>query len=308
MQAPILYSGLGLDRCHHRRRDANPGDLAAQKTARFVPYWQGRQLIAGEPPRAVWLDHQQAKALVDLQSAPCLLLGEDATGPLLALDVSSLAGGEDGPDLGLGQWVNLRAVGGRLETEEAALLAYARGMLIWRERTRFCCVCGTALRVDDAGHSLKCTNAACAAPHFPRTDPAIITLVIDRQGRALLGRQPVWTPGMYSCLAGFVEPGETLEEAVAREVWEEAGIRVLSATYVANQPWPFPSSLMVGFTALAEGEAPNPDRLEIEDARWFTRQEVDQFGERESPGRDGLFLPSRDSISRFLIERWRRGE
>lgn len=308
MQAPILYSGLGLDRCHHLRRDADLADLTQRETARFAPYWQGRQLIAGNPPQAVWLGRDQARALVDIQTAPCLLLGEDARGPLLALDVSALAGGEDGPDLGLGQWVNLRSVGGRLETEEAALLAYARGMLIWRERTRFCCVCSAPLRVDDAGHSLKCTNPDCAAPHFPRTDCAIITLVTDRQGRALLGRQPVWTPGMYSCLAGFVEPGETLEEAVAREVWEEAGVRVLSASYRASQPWPFPSSLMVGFIALAEGEAPNPDRHEIEDARWFTRDEVAQFGEREAPGRDGLFLPSRDSISRFLIEEWRRGE
>ncbi len=306
MKTPLLYSGLELDRSHRLRRDADLAELTRRPGARFAPYWRGLQLVAGTPATAaVWLDRDRMKSLIDPTQAPCLLLGEDAAGPLLALDISAIPGGEDGPDLGLGQWVTLRAVGGRLPAPEAALLAYARGMLIWRERTRFCCVCGTPVTIADAGHSAKCANPACAALHYPRTDPAIIMLVTDTQGRALLGRQPVWAPGMYSCLAGFVEPGETLEEAVAREVWEEAGIRVISATYVANQPWPFPSSLMVGFTALAEGGEPNPDRHEIEDARWFTREQVDSFGEREAPGPDGLFLPSRDSISRFLIEKWR---
>jgi len=312
MKSPILYSGLALDRSHHLRRDADLAGLSMHPSARFAPYWQGLQLVAGAPPAAVWLGHDRIGALIDPTRAPCLLLGQDANGPLLALDISTLPGGEDGPRLGakhqeLGQWVTLRAVGGRLPPSDAALLAYARGMLIWRERTRFCSACGAPLAIADAGHSAKCTNAACAALHYPRTDPAIIMLVTDTQGRALLGRQPGWAPGMYSCLAGFVEPGETLEEAVAREVWEEAGVRVVSATYVANQPWPFPSSLMVGFTALAEGGDPRPDHHEIEDVRWFSRDQVAAFGERDAPGPAGLFLPSRDSISRALIEQWRQG-
>ena len=307
MKSPILYSGLELNRSHHLRRDGDLAELSRRPNARFAPYWRGLQLIAGLPPAMVWLDRDRAASLVDLAQAPCLLLGEDAGGPLLALDISTVPGDEDGPRLGLGQWSNLRAIGGRLPAAEAALLAYARGMLIWRERTRFCSVCGAPVTINDAGHSALCTNPDCATPHYPRTDPAIIMLVTDAQDRALLGRQPIWAPGMYSCLAGFVEPGETLEEAVAREVWEEAGIRVTSVRYMANQPWPFPSSLMVGFIAASEGGEPIPDRHEIEDVRWFSRDEVESFGEREAPGRDGLFLPSRDSISRFLIEEWRRG-
>ncbi|TAN66162.1 MAG: NAD(+) diphosphatase [Magnetospirillum sp.] len=307
METPILYSGLALDRRHRLRRDADLAELTRRPTARFAPYWRGRQLVGGEPPVAVWLDRDRAASLLDPAEAPCLLLGEDAGGPLLALDISALPGGEDGPDLGQGRWANLRSVGGQLPAADAALLAYARGMLVWRGRTRFCCVCGGPLTIADAGHSARCAAVGCAALHFPRTDPAIIMLVTDTQDRALLGRQPGWAPGMYSCLAGFVEPGESLEEAVAREVWEEAGIRVAGASYAASQPWPFPSSLMIGFTARAEGGEPIPDQHEIEDVRWFSRDQVAAFGEREVPGPGGLFLPSRDSIARVLIEQWRNG-
>ncbi|MDO8608551.1 MAG: NAD(+) diphosphatase [Phaeospirillum sp.] len=307
MKPPILYSGLALDRSHRLRRDADLAELVARPTARFAPYWRGRQLLSDTPTAVVWLDRDQIPATIDPGQAPCLLLGEDSEGPLLALDISAVPGGEDGPDLRLGQWVGLRSVGSRLPASDAALLAYARGMLVWRDRTRFCCVCGSAVVIADAGHSARCADPDCAALHFPRTDPAIIMLVTDAEGRALLGRQPAWPPGMYSCLAGFVEPGETLEEAVAREVREEAGIQVISAAYAASQPWPFPSSLMIGFTALAEGGPPTADPHEIEDVRWFRRDQVAAFGEFNAPGPDGLFLPSRDSIARVLIERWLEG-
>ena len=310
MSPPILYSGLSLDRAHRTRRDGDPAALIRHAHARFAPFWRGLQLIGGTPPAAIWAGPALAMALIERLDAPFLLLGEDAQGPLFALDVSALEAGEAGPDLGGGldgTWQMLRTVGRQLDGEDAALLAYARGMLIWRGRTRFCSVCGTPLRIEDAGHSARCTAESCATPHFPRTDPAIIVLVQDSRGRALLGRQPVWTPGMYSCLAGFVEPGETLEEAVAREVWEEAGIRVAKATYVASQPWPFPSSLMLGFNAVAVDGEPQPDAHEIEDARWFERAEVARFGEADAPGEAGRFLPRLDSISRALIEAWLKG-
>jgi NAD+ diphosphatase len=308
MITPLLYSGLGLDRAHRLRRESDLARLVQDESARFVPYWRGRQLVAGTPPTALRLSHRHLPPGFDLAACPSLLLGvaEDES-PVLAIDLSELDAGEDGPALADGTWVSLRSVGGLLPADDAALLAYARGMLIWRARTRHCSVCGGRLVVADAGHSTRCADESCAALHFPRTDPAIIMLVTDPAGRALLGRQPVWPPGMYSCLAGFVEPGESLEEAVAREVWEEAGIRIDSARYAASQPWPFPSSLMIGFTAMAAGGEPRPDRHEIEDARWFTRAEVERFGEAAAPGPDGHFLPSRDSIARRLIEDWRRG-
>ncbi|WP_245651136.1 NAD(+) diphosphatase [Paramagnetospirillum marisnigri] len=303
----MLYGGLELDRAHGLRHASDPLALARHPGARICLYWRGRQPVTGEPPVAALTDWASVGSLIDSLAAPLVLLGQDGEAPVVAADISGLEAPEDGPDLGLGRWVMLRSAGGTLPRQDAALLAYARGILIWRERTRFCSVCGQPLTVADAGHCGKCSDDTCGAPHFPRTDSAIIVLVTDPQGRALLGRQPVWAPGMYSCLAGFVEPGETLEEAVAREVWEEAGIRVRSARYVASQPWPFPSSLMIGFMATADGEEPNPDRTEIEDARWFTRAEVSRFGEASAPGEHGRFLPSRDSISRALIQHWLEG-
>ncbi len=310
MTVRILYSGLALDRAQTVRRRADITELARMPSARFAPYWRGLQLIGGNPPAALWAGADIALPLLDSLDATCLLLGMDDRGPLLALDLSRLDAGEGGPALGpdlAGKWVMLRSVGGQLPAEDAALLAYARGMLVWRDRTRYCSVCGAALAFDDAGHSAKCVSESCAALHFPRTDAAIIVLVTDRSDRALLGRQPVWQPGMYSCLAGFVEPGESLEEAVAREVFEESGIRITSASYVASQPWPFPSSLMLGFTARAEGGEPVADPHEIEEVRWWSRDEVRRFGEADAPGPDGHFLPRRDSISRFLVDRWLRG-
>jgi NAD+ diphosphatase len=300
---PLLYTGLALDRAHHTRRDADPARLAAHPQARFYPYWRGRQWVGFDPPAALWLDAAQAAPWAD--QAPLVYLGQDAGDvPLLAMDISATEAGEEGPDLGRGKWVILRSVGGQLPHQDAGLLAYARGILVWRERTRFCSVCGHGLAVADGGHSTRCLNPSCGALHFPRTDPAIIMLVSDGTDRILLGRQAIWAPGMYSCLAGFVEPGESLEEAVAREVWEESGITIIGARYVASQPWPFPSSLMVGFEAMAEPGAPNPDRHEIEDVRWFTRAELADFGEFDAPGPGGLFLPRRDAIARHLIQRW----
>ncbi|WP_043744542.1 NAD(+) diphosphatase [Paramagnetospirillum magneticum] len=303
MTPSVLYSGLRLDRAHPTRRDGDVSLQMRRQGARYTLYWRGRQLVSGTPPGIRWLDRSYGLRLAEATQGNCLLLGEDGDGPLLALDVSALEGGEQGPEMG-GNWVMLRSVGGLLPAQDAGLLAYARGMLVWREKTRFCASCGGPLLVQDSGHSAKCADAACGALHFPRTDPAIIMLVTDSQGRALLGRQPVWTPGMYSCLAGFVEPGESLEDAVAREVWEEAGIRVTSTTYVASQPWPFPSSIMIGFNAVAQDGEPVADPHEIEEVRWFTRDEVSTFGEADRPGDQGRFLPRKDSIARLLVDAW----
>jgi NAD+ diphosphatase len=183
--------------------------------------------------------------------------------------------------------------------DEAQLLAYARALMVWRSRTRHCGVCGAVTLPRSAGHVLVCTNSACGAEFFPRIDPAIIVLVTDGS-RALLGRQASWPPGRYSALAGFVEPGESLEEAVIREVEEETGVSVAAPRYFASQPWPFPASLMLGFHAHATAT----DGLlhldgELEDARWF------ELGDLQAAS--NILLPPPHTIARRLLEAWFRG-
>lgn len=188
----------------------------------------------------------------------------------------------------------LRPLSARLAADEAALLAYARALSIWRLRHRFCGVCGSRTRAERAGHLLRCTNGSCAHEVFPRIDPAIIVLVSDGE-RALLGRQPTWPPGRYSTIAGFVEPGESLEDAVAREVREETGVEVIRVDYHSSQPWPFPSSLMLGFRAAAAPDSPVRVSGELEEARWFTREEI---------ASGTPLLPPPHAISFRLIASW----
>lgn len=193
-----------------------------------------------------------------------------------------------------GRFEELRPLTLVLDGQEAALLAYARALSFWRSRHRHCGVCGAAMRPVRAGHVMRCTGSHCGHEAFPRIDPAIIVLVTDGE-RALLGRQASWPPGRYSTIAGFVEPGESLEDAVAREVFEETGVRVASARYQSSQPWPFPSSLMLGFEATAQsGEIVCRDG-ELEDARWFTRADIASGAAR---------MPPPTSISHRLIQDW----
>jgi NAD+ diphosphatase len=189
---------------------------------------------------------------------------------------------------------DLRLAGGVLPAQQAGVLAYARAMLHWRSRHRYCGACGSPTRAGSAGHVMTCTAAGCGIDHFPRLDPAIIVLVTDGE-RALLGRQAAWPAGRYSTIAGFVEPGESLEDAVAREVLEETGVTTLDAEYHSSQPWPFPSSLMIGFMARASADTvPRADE-ELEDVRWFSRADV-------AAGVPGL--PPPQSVSYRLIEHW----
>ena len=160
-----------------------------------------------------------------------------------------------------------------LPVDEAGLLGYARAMVAWRRRHRYCGTCGAKTMPAKGGHVLVCTNPVCRHEQFPRIDPAIIVLVSDGE-RALLGRQAAWPRGRYSTIAGFVEPGESLEDAVAREVLEETGVRVAEIEYHSSQPWPFPSSLMLGFTAHALTQEVHLRDQELEDARWFTRADL----------------------------------
>jgi NAD+ diphosphatase len=191
----------------------------------------------------------------------------------------------------------LRPLSPLLRGDEAGLLAYARALTIWRSRQKFCGVCGYATRPERAGHVIRCTNPACAHDFFPRIDPAIIVLVTDGE-RALLGRQASWPPGRYSTIAGFVEQGESLEDAVVREVMEETAVQVTSTTYHSSQPWPFPSSLMIGFQAIAAPGCTVQVSGELEAAGWFTREQINS---------GQTLVPPSHSISYRLISAWLKG-
>ena len=191
------------------------------------------------------------------------------------------------------------AVEGVVAPDELGILAEAKALLHWHARHRFCANCGGPTQTSCAGFRRDC--AACGAQHFPRTDPVAIMLVV-RGERCLLGRQARFAPGMYSCLAGFIEPGETVEDAVRRETFEEAGVRVGPVRYVASQPWPFPANLMVGCLGEALTEEITLDRDELEDARWFHRHEVALMLDGHHP--DGLRGPVPIAIAHHLIRTW----
>ncbi len=296
---PNVYTGNPLDRADGRRTDeAWIEQRRADPTSLWVPVWRARTLFRGldeAKPEAVLLTSEAAAAL-RMTGGPWALLGLQGDTAVFAVDISAV---DDPlpllPD-GVARFEDLRMIGPGLAPAEAAILAHARGLMHWRGRHGFCGVCGGICEPRSAGHALACT--VCGAQHFPRTDPAVIMLV-HRGDRVLLGhsqRFPKVT--MYSTLAGFVEPGESLEEAVAREVFEESAIRVGNVRYHSSQPWPFPSSIMLGFYAEGLTEEITIDPAELRDARWFSPAELRDHDAH------GFSLPRRDSIARRLIEDW----
>ncbi len=311
-----FYSGVPLDRADRRR--GNPDWLAAcfcHPRSRFLPLWRSKHLFAEAAdedahgaadrgmaaPGPVWLDRSAAEPLL-ARAADWVFLGLRDEVAHIAIDLSDLDDPAELPELGrLGCFRDLREVGALLERGEGATLAYARGLLHWHRRHRFCGACGHPTEAANGGHLRRCTAEACGLSHFPRVDPAVIMLVHDGGDRCVLGRQKVWPPGMHSTLAGFVEPGESLEEAVAREVAEEVGLAVRDVVYHSSQPWPFPSSLMLGFHAIADHVPLDVDPEELESAAWFSREAL-----RASPENERLKLPRADSIARRLIEDWLR--
>jgi NAD+ diphosphatase len=276
----MIFSGAGLDRAAAQRGD--PEWLAAR---REQP--DARSLVLSE--EGVWVI--DGRLLLTPPNGDSVFLGLDGARPLFAADA-----GAGGPERG--RPAGLREAATELPATEAALGAYAASLLSWHRRHRFCANCGASTELRDGGHQRHCRS--CGASHFPRTDPVVIVRVTDAADRLLLGRQARWPPGRFSVLAGFVEPGETLEEAVAREVLEESGVKVAEANYVASQPWPFPSSLMIAFSARATGGEPYPSDEELSEVRWFERAEV----EEAAAGTSGVELSPTYSISRRLIDAW----
>ncbi len=300
-------SGLSLDRCGRERTD--PSWVRKRLTAaasRIIPIWRDQSLLRKQDDGMRLAAVQAAAFLAAGAIDEPIFLGMDDQGPWFATDISVLDDPVGDPRLrrimtGGTAFTDLRQAARLLPAEEASLGAYARGMVYWHRRHLFCGVCGSPTESLDGGHKRRCTNTACGATHFPRTDPAMIVLVHDGD-RCLLGRSPRFPPAMYSAIAGFVEPGESLEDCVRREVLEETGISVGDIRYHSSQPWPFPASLMVGFTAKAESIEIETDGDEIEDAFWIDRQallaEIDQ-GENAA-----IRLPPRLSIARRLITDW----
>lgn len=302
-----------LNRAAHLRRDA--GELIAlwqHPQARVLPLWRGKVALDGTG--LLWLaPNHPALAMAGVQ----IFLGLAKTAPLFAVDVSAWQpadgpapeGGffdanlQPHPDLPQGAgFADLRGVMMQLTALDAECAATAKALLTWHETHGFCARCGAASLVQDAGWERHCP--ACDVTHFPRTDPVVIML-ITRGDKLLLGRSPQWPEGMYSLLAGFVEPGETLEAAVRREVFEETGVRVGNVRYLASQPWPFPASLMLGCIGAALSDEITLDPAELQDALWLSRQEVlsVQLGRHPhvKAGRKG-------AIAQGLIEAWLSGK
>lgn len=285
---PHAYAHPHLDRAAHRRLDS---DWLARRrvdpTSRIVLLANLRVpvLELGSAPR-LW-----APSVAELgrsASEDAVFLGELDGVAWFAMDL-----GEEHPPQG--EPVELRTVSLLLPSGEASTVAYARALAHWHRRHRFCGICGAPTRPAQGGHARRCE--ACAVDHFPRTDPAVIVLVTCGDA-CLLGRSPRFPPGMFSTLAGFVEPGESLEDTLRREVFEEAGVVIEAPVYRSSQPWPFPQSLMLGFRATSRSRELRLDRDELEDAGWFTREALRDEAQRP------VRLPNPDSIARFLIEEW----
>lgn len=277
MRPEPFFSGPGIDRADQVRVDPlRLAELTGAEARQLI--WRDGLPAVGEDGRLEW---QPA-------SATDLFLGIQDGQPRFSATEQPHA--------------NARAAFdtiGALAEDEAPLFAAALSLAWWHSRHLFCANCGASTEIERGGWSRRCTE--CSAQHFPRVDPVVIMLA-EHDGRLLLGRQPQYPPGRYSALAGFLEPGESIEAAVARELHEEAGIRVTDVAYVASQPWPFPSSLMIGCYARAVGDELTIDRTELDDARWFTREEV-AAALKGDP--DAAFQPPpRFAIARTLLDHW----
>jgi NAD+ diphosphatase len=297
MEDPNVFAGAFVDRSGEMRKDADWLDEAlSDEETRFVPVWGDHCLISDEPSQLILLKRRDIESFLALHQDDNnhTFLGLFRGKPAFAVAIPA----EGAPPFeDLGEFQDLRYLGTVLPADEANLAAHARGLVLWHGSQQFCGRCGSFARPHAGGNSRRCSNEACNREVFPRVDPAIIVLV-TKDDRALLGRQTGWPDGRYSTVAGFVEPGESLEDAVRREVYEETNIRVGTVRYHSSQPWPFPSSLMLGFVAQADPDVDQKIRLndgELEDAGWFSREELYSGYPK---------LPFRISIARRLVDSW----
>jgi NAD+ diphosphatase len=288
---PNVFAGPHVDRLKFAQ--AGAGDVAraiAEGSARLIPVWKSRCPVVRLPSPAACLLPLDRGPFAGIHLDELVLLGEYRGLAVFTTELQS-----DAPPAleGGAEFADLRLAASLLPHEEAGLLAYARAMISFRHRHRFCGSCGEATAPRQNGRVMVCRREGCGTEFFPRVDPAVIVLVTHGDS-ALLGRQPGWKPGRYSAIAGFVEPGESLEDAVRREVLEETGVETGAMSYQSSQPWPFPRSLMLGFRAEALTTDIRLGDRELEDARWFHRDEL----------RGGSMLPFPQSIAYRLIQEW----
>jgi NAD+ diphosphatase len=283
------FAGLALDRRDEWRADAERVRAVWRDARLVVVDFEGRALAQDDALAIVGTEALDASAF-----ASASFLGQHEGQSFFALPAPALG---EAAKPAAATWVGLRDAAARWSAFDSGLFAYAKALLLWQSRARHCGACGAKTTLIRAGHCARCSNPECGLDQFPRTDAAIIVIVTDGR-RCLLGRQAGWPAGRYSTLAGFVEPGETLEDAVRREVREEAGVIVGACAYQSSQPWPFPGALMVGFRAQAQD---GTIRLgdELEDARWFDAADLVAAVRRGETG-----LPPAISVSRQLVQDW----
>jgi NAD+ diphosphatase len=299
---PLTFAAGGgdLDRASHLRPDS--ATLLAGSNARLLPQWHEKSLIviSGERPALGWVAPDPA--LLALAAEVPVYLGQYQDAPCFTADFSGLDDETAHTRFGAAmKFIDLRSVAGQVTQAEATIIASAKGVIGWHRTHRFCARCGSPSEPADGGWRRKCVD--CGGLHFPRTDPVVIMLV-TRGDKVLLGRQAVWAPGLYSLLAGFMEPGETIGDAVRRETHEETSVRIGRVRFLASQPWPFPASLMLG----CWGEALTEEIViddEIEDALWLSRAEMAMALRGEHPQ---LASPRADSIARWILTAWVAGE
>ncbi|NCF14039.1 MAG: NAD(+) diphosphatase [Gammaproteobacteria bacterium] len=293
MENHNVFAGAFVDRSGERRKDPDwLAEALSKSETRFVPVWGDRCLVGGDPPGTVLLTREQLGDFITDDNV--IFLGLFRNQPAFAVPIVRDL---DPPFLELGEFKDLRFLGTVLPPDEANLAAHARALVLWHDATLYCGKCGSASQPEAGGNTRRCCNPDCHKEIFPRTDPAIIVLVAQGD-KCLLGRQENWPEGRYSTIAGFVEPGESLEDAVRREVYEETNIRVGTVSYHSSQPWPFPSALMLGFVAEATSDEIVLNDGELEDARWFTRKQLQS---------DEVGLPFKISIARRLVDHWLGG-
>jgi NAD+ diphosphatase len=302
----FYFDAITLDRAPHLRRDDDwVADSLSGTDSRIIPVWRDRSLIfaGGDEngtPASVMLTNSNAAPILEVAET-IIFLGLEDNIAYYAADLPIDKEPEDLPLPAGAEFEDLRYVASIIDQAEAGYLAYARALSHWHRTHKFCGACGAQTIAGKGGHERKCSNQDCGRSHFPRTDPAVIMLVTHPTDEAcLLGHNKRFQGLRFSTIAGFVEPGETLEQAVAREVWEETGIRAENVRYQASQPWPFPASIMLGFRADGVSTEINLIDEELVEARWFSRQEVRDMADSQ----EGILPPAKFSISRWLIDNW----
>lgn len=290
-----------IDRAEHVREDpSSVSEARRNPESRFAVFAGAEALLEPLPPIAAARVRGADLVELGVDLRESVFLGLEDAVALFGVDIAALPESSRDLLLGAGRFVALGSIQDPVDGETWSLLSHARSLLAWNARSRYCPTCGAAAEMRKAGYERACTSSACGAVQFPRSDPAIIVR-ITYGDRCLLARQPSFRPTLFSVLAGFVEPGESLEDAVVREVREEVGLRLRTLSYAGSQPWPFPTSLMVGFHAEAALDELRVGSSEIESAEWLTREAIHK---RILDG--SLILPSVKSISRRLIDDWLR--